>query len=134
MIDTGLFVFIVDDDNSVRRSLGRLLKAAGYNVKTFETAQSFLDSFQDGEPTCLVLDVRMPRMSGLALQKRLIELGFKVPIIFMTAHDDSESRDQAMNAGAVAFLRKPFEEQVLLDAIWKVFDEGFGWGRPRFPI
>jgi FixJ family two-component response regulator len=124
VIDTSSFVFIVDDDSSVRRSLNRLLRAAGFNVKTFESAQSFLDSFQDGEVACLVLDVRMPKMSGLALQKRLIESGSKVPIIFITAHEDSESREQAMNAGAIAFLRKPFEEQLLLEAISNAFEGG----------
>ena len=123
--DTGSFVFIVDDDNSVRRSLGRLLKAAGLSVKTFDSAQNFLDSYQDDEAACLVLDVRMPKMSGLDLQKRLIESGSKVPIIFITAHEDLESREQAMNAGAIAFLRKPFEEQLLLEAICKVFNPDF---------
>ena len=125
MIDTGSFVFIVDDDNSVRRSLGRLLKAAGLSVKTFDSAQDFLDSFQENEAACLVLDVRMPRMGGLDLQRRLNESGSKIPIIFITAHEDSELRDQAMNAGAIAFLRKPFEEQLLLEAICKVFEGGF---------
>ena len=126
MIDTGSFVFIVDDDNSVRRSLNRLLKAAGLKVKSFDSAQKFLDSYQDGEAACLVLDVRMPKMSGLDLQKRLIESGSKVPIIFMTAHEDSESRDQAINAGAIAFLRKPFDEQLLLEAISNVIEGDFG--------
>ena len=115
MINAGPFVFVVDDDDSVRRSLGRLLKAAGFNVKTFDSAENFLDSYRNDVMACLVLDVRMPKMSGLDLQKRLGESGFKIPIIFMTAHEDARSRDQAMNAGAIAFLRKPFDEQVLLD-------------------
>ena len=124
MIDTGSFVFIVDDDNSVRMSLSRLLKAAGLKAKTFDSALNFLDSYQDGEADCLVLDVRMPKMSGLDLQKRLIESGSKVPIIFITAHEDSELRERAMKAGAIAFLRKPFEEQLLLEAISNAFEGG----------
>ena len=105
MEDSSPLIFIVDDDNSVRRSLRRLLKAAGFNVKTFDSAQSFLDSYEEGGASCLVLDVRMPMMSGLDLQQILIESGSKIPIIFITAHVNSELRDRAMNAGAAAFLR-----------------------------
>ena len=126
MIDTGSVVFIVDDDNSVRRSLSRLLKAAGFSIKTFNSAQNFLDSYQEEEVACLVLDVRMPKMNGLELQKVLVESGAKIPIIFITAHEDSESRERAMNAGAIAFLRKPFEEQLLLEAICNVFEGDLG--------
>ena len=124
MIDIGSFVFIVDDDYSVRRSLSRLLRAAGFKVKTFDSGHHFLDSYQDGEAACLVLDVRMPKMSGLDLQKRVIESGSKVPIIFITAHEDPGLREQAMKAGAIAFLRKPFEEQLLLEAISSVCERG----------
>jgi len=126
VIDTGSYVFIVDDDNSVRRSLSRLLKAAGFSIKTFDSAQNFLDSYQEEEVACLVLDVRMPKMNGLELQKVLVESGSKIPIIFITAHEDSESRERAMNAGAIAFLRKPFEEQLLLEAICNVFEGDLG--------
>ena len=126
MIDTGSFVFIVDDDNPVRRSLSRLLKAAGFSIKTFDSAQNFLDSYREEEVACLVLDVRMPKMNGLELQKILVESGAKIPIIFITAHENSESRERAMNAGAIAFLRKPFEEQLLLEAICNVFEGDLG--------
>jgi FixJ family two-component response regulator len=124
VIDAGSFIFIVDDDNSVRRSLSRLLRAAGFKVKSFDSGHHFLDSYRDGEAACLVLDVRMPKMSGLDLQKRVIESGSKVPIIFITAHEDPELREQAMKAGAIAFLRKPFEEQLLLEAISSACEGG----------
>ena len=115
-------IFVVDDDGSVRTALSRLLKACGFKVQTFGSAEDFLDSGFVRHTGVLILDVRMGGMSGLELQQRLSEMGSDMPIIFMTAHDDIQARTKAMEAGAVAFLQKPFEEQRLLDAIHRVFD------------
>ncbi len=115
-------IFVVDDDESVRKSLNRLLKACGFKVKTFGSAEDFLDSGFVRHAGILILDVRMAGMSGLELQQRLSETGSDMPVIFITAHDDIQARTKAMEAGAVEFLQKPFEEQHLLDAIHCVFD------------
>ena len=115
-------IFVVDDDGSVRKALSRLLKACGFKVQTFGSAEDFLDSGLVRHTGVLILDVRMGGMSGLELQQRLGEMGSHMLIIFMTAHDDIQARTKAMEAGAVAFLQKPFEEQRLLDAIHRAFD------------
>jgi two-component system, LuxR family, response regulator FixJ len=115
-------IFVVDDDGSVRTALSRLLKACGFKVQTFGSAEDFLDSGFVQRTGVLILDVRMTGMSGLELQQWLGEMGSDMPIIFMTAHDDIQARTKAMEAGAVAFLQKPFEEQRLLDAIHCAFD------------
>lgn len=110
-------VFIVDDDASVRRALKRLIKVSGYKARTFGTAREFIDSGHSQGPGVLILDVRMPEMSGLKLQKYLIDSGSDMPIIFITAHDDVQVRRMALEAGAIEFLRKPIEDQMLLDAV-----------------
>lgn len=110
-------LFVVDDDASVRTALKRLLKAWGFNVKTFKSAEDFLDSGLAQRPDLLILDVRMSGMTGLELQRTLIEQRSDIPVIFVTAHDDMDARRIAMEAGAVAFLQKPFDEQILIDAI-----------------
>jgi FixJ family two-component response regulator len=111
-------VFLVDDDASVLRALGRLIKSAGYEVQTFESARAFLDSgdFQKG-PACLVLDVRMPGLNGLDLQRELQAANASLPIIFITGHGDIPTTVRAMKAGAVDFLPKPLKDTVLLKAI-----------------
>jgi FixJ family two-component response regulator len=111
-------VFLVDDDNSVLRALGRLIKSAGYEVQTFVSAREFLDSgdFQNG-PACLVLDVRMPGLNGLDLQRELQATNETLPIIFITGHGDIPTTVRAMKAGAVDFLPKPLKDAVLLRAI-----------------
>jgi RNA polymerase sigma factor (sigma-70 family) len=110
-------VFIVDDDASVRRSLGRLVRSVGLRGETFASASEFLqDAAADG-PSCLVLDVRMPGVSGLALQETLAVAGHRIPIIFITGHGDITMSVRAMKAGAVDFLPKPFNDQDLLEAI-----------------
>jgi FixJ family two-component response regulator len=111
-------VFLVDDDDSVLRALGRLIKSAGYEVQTFVSARGFLDSgdFQKG-PACLVLDVRMPGLSGLDLQRELQAANATLPIIFITGHGDIPTTVRAMKAGAVDFLPKPLKDAVLLRAI-----------------
>jgi len=110
-------VFVIDDDESVCRSLRRLIKSMEYNVRTFNSAEDFLNQGCQNVPGCLILDVRMPGMDGLKLQKRLIDSGSKMPIIFMSAHEDSSTREQGLNAGAIAFLQKPFDDHILIEKI-----------------
>jgi FixJ family two-component response regulator len=110
-------IFIVDDDASVRRALKRLIKASGYKAKTFGSAREFIDSGHYQSAGVLVLDVRMPGMNGLELQKYLSDSGSDMPIIFITAHEDSQASRKALEAGAIEFLKKPFEDQALLEGI-----------------
>jgi len=110
-------VFVVDDDVSVREALESLVRSAGFEVETFASAQDFLDHRKADKPSCLVLDVRLPGLSGLDLQKRIIEANREIPIVFITGHGDVPTSVRAMKAGAVEFLTKPFSDQDLLDAI-----------------
>ena len=110
-------VFIVDDDPSIRRSLERLVRADGYRVQTFVSAREFLERAVMKKPDCLVVDVRMPGQSGLDLQQVLETAGSTVPIIFITGHADGPLAEQALRAGAVELLAKPFDGEVLLDAV-----------------
>jgi FixJ family two-component response regulator len=110
-------VFIVDDNPSVRKALKRFVISAGYSGETYNSAQEFLNSVPVFAEGCLILDVRMPGMNGLVLQAQMAVLGFKLPIIFISAFDSPQDRKQAMDAGAIAFLRKPFNNQALLDAL-----------------
>ena len=110
-------IAIVDDDSSVRRGLQRLIRSAGWKVETFASAQEFLNRSQAGLPNCLVLDLQLPGLSGLELQKRISEVELGIPIVFLTGHGDIPASVQAMKAGAVEFLTKPVDEQQLLNAI-----------------
>lgn len=110
-------VYVVDDDLSVRRSTGRLLRCAGFQVETFASAREFLAYPRRDVPACLVLDVRMPDLGGLELQRELNRLGNTVPVIFITAHGDIPMSVRAMKAGAFEFLTKPFQTAHLLEAI-----------------
>jgi FixJ family two-component response regulator len=110
-------VFVVDDDRFVRSSTERLVRSAGFNVKTFASAQEFLESARPDGPACLVLDVRMPGQSGLDLQRELTGSGAQIPVIFVTGHGDIPMTVRAMKAGAVEFLTKPYRRNDLLDAI-----------------
>ncbi len=112
-----LTVLVVDDDESVRRAMKRLLLSNGFQVLTFESAEALLLSSLVCDKACLLLDIRLPGISGLELYTKLASSGVKCPVIFMTAHDDALWRQKAEEAGAVAFLRKPFGEQSLLGAI-----------------
>lgn len=112
-------IFIVDDDDSFRRSLRRLISVAGFRTMAFGSAQEFLDSRNYLSNGVLILDVRMPEMGGLDLQKRLADLGADIPIIFMSAHIDTYARQKALEAGAFDFIMKPFEEQTLVTSIKK---------------
>jgi FixJ family two-component response regulator len=110
-------VFVIDDDPSMRASLEDLVGSVGLEVRSFASPQEFLESRQPDVPSCLVLDVRLPGMSGLTFQKELAKAGVALPIIFITGHGDIPMSVRAMKAGAVEFLTKPFHEQELLDAI-----------------
>jgi len=110
-------VFIVDDDGAVRHSLALLVKSMALRAETFESARAFLDEYDPGRPGCLVLDIRMPLMSGLELQQVLAERSIAIPIIFITGHGDVSMAVHAMRAGAVDFVEKPFKDQDLLDRI-----------------
>jgi FixJ family two-component response regulator len=110
-------ISIVDDDDALRNSLENLIRSAGLRAQGFSSAEAFLSSNQEDETRCLVLDVRMPGMSGLELQCQMAVANSHIPIIFVTAHGDDAQRAQALNAGAVAFLYKPFYEEELLNAI-----------------
>lgn len=110
-------VFIVDDDTAVRDALKFLLRSVGHPVEAFASAQDFLDAYRDDRPGCLVLDIRMPGMSGLELQEKLVERRSIVPIIFITGHGDVPMAVEAMQAGAMDFIQKPFRDQDLLDRI-----------------
>ena len=110
-------VFVVDDDASVRRSMERMLRIAGFKVLTFASARDFLSCIRPEGPGCLVLDVRMPGLSGLDLQQELSQSGKQIPIIFLTGHGDIPMSVRAMKAGAVEFLTKPVKQRTLLEAI-----------------
>ena len=118
MKPTDPVIFVVDDDASVRIALERLLKSIGFRAQTFDTARSFLEGVSSCDVSCcLILDVRMPQMSGLELQEEMALKGINMPIIFVTQYGTVPISVQAMKAGAIDFLEKPFEEQELIDAI-----------------
>jgi two-component system, LuxR family, response regulator FixJ len=110
-------IFVVDDDAAVRDSLKLLLRSVGQSVETYAAAQEFLETYADDRPGCLVLDIRMPGMSGLELQQKLNERHSILPIIFITGHGDVPMAVEAMQAGAVDFIQKPFRDQDLIDRI-----------------
>src|SRR5262249_49204283 len=117
MTENRAVVFVVDDDPSVRRSLDTLLRSVGLDVQTFSSAQEFMPAKRPDAPGCLVLDVRLPGMSGLTFQEELAKTDIALPVIFVTGHGDVPMTVRAMKAGAVEFLTKPFDDQVLLDAV-----------------
>ena len=110
-------VYIVDDDDSVRKAIKRLIRSAGMEAQTFASGGDFLKSKFRDQKTCLVADVRMPGMSGLELHQKLIERGFKLPVIYITGFDTAETRSQARKSGAFGYFRKPVDDQALLDTI-----------------
>lgn len=112
-------ICVVDDNPSVCKALSRLIKSAGFKVKTYGSAQEFLNDDHSKSSDLLVLDVRMPGMNGLDLQNYLAASGYTIPIVFITAHEDDIVKTKAMAAGAVAFFQKPFDEKDLLGAIYK---------------
>jgi FixJ family two-component response regulator len=124
-------VFVVDDDSSVREAIKSLIKSVGLRVETFETAQQFLESKRPEVPGCAVLDVRLPGLSGLDLQRELAAHDVKLPIIFITGYGDIPMSVTAMKAGALEFLTKPFRDQDLLDAIQKALEHDRAARRQR---
>ncbi|MBT4838851.1 MAG: response regulator transcription factor [Methylococcales bacterium] len=116
-------VFIVDDDQAMRNSLRWLLESVGRKVETYESANHFLSDYYPGRSGCLVLDVRMPGMSGLELQEKLVSDQITMPVIIITGHGDVPMSVRAMKAGAVDFVEKPFNDQVLLDCIQRALDQ-----------
>jgi FixJ family two-component response regulator len=127
---TGSLITIVDDDPSIRDSISGLLRSAGYRAESFPSAEVFLGSGVIAKTQCLILDLRMPGMGGLQLQRRLRSEQLYIPIVFVTAHDDSANRRQAMEAGAVEFLCKPFGASALVDAVQAALESRSG---PRTP-
>ena len=115
-------VAIVDDDDSVRSALQGLMKVAGLPALTFASAEEFLQSGKQGQTACLISDIRMAGMSGLELQARLNSERQRIPIIFITAHGEEDMRLQALRAGAVEFLAKPFDDEILLDSVRAALD------------
>ena len=116
-------IAIVDDDEPLREALGSVLKAAGFVTDTFASAEEFLDSPQRSNTSCLILDVRLPGMSGIELQRRLLDANSAVPIIFVTAHGDGTLRDLVMKAGAAGYLNKPVRSETLLKEIHAALDK-----------
>jgi len=131
MGSTQPIIFVVDDDKSVRDSLRRLLTSVGLIVQVFPSAQAFLQSPRPDSPGCLVLDVRLPGLSGLDLQNELARTDATLPIVFLTGHGDIPMSVRAMKAGAIEFLTKPFREQDLLDAIRQAIERDRGARRER---
>ena len=124
-------ISIVDDDLSVRRALRRLVQSAGYSAETFASAREFLDSLPSGRTACLVLDIHLEGMSGFDLQERMAADPAPIPVIFITAQDDAATRERARQTSASAYLRKPFDDQVLLAAIGRAIGVGGVDGHQR---
>jgi len=127
-------IAIVDDDESVRSAIHDLLKSVGLQARSFASAEEFLLSGQHSETACLISDIRMPGMSGLELQARLAEEDCRIPIIFITAYGDTRMRMQAMRAGAVEFLGKPFDDEVLLDSVRAALETWPGGRESQWPL
>ena len=121
--DETRLVSIVDDDESLRRSVKNLLTSVGFRVETFASAEAFLESAHRADTRCVVLDLRMPGMSGLDLLMHLAANGSPVPVVILTAHSDDEARRRTLQAGAVAFLGKPFHGEALLGAVRRALAE-----------
>jgi two-component system response regulator FixJ len=124
MAEANFTVYVVDDDESVRASLKLLIESCGYPVVTFRSAEDFLHSSFRGSPGCLILDIHLPGMSGFDLQKRLVKSQTLIQVIFITGHDRPRMEDEATRLGGIAYLKKPFEEQCLLDAIQLAREKG----------
>lgn len=131
MTEAGPIVFVVDDDLSVRRSTERLIRSIGLEVQTFTSAREFLKHPRPERPACLLLDVRMPGLSGMDLQRELTRSGIHIPIIFITGHGDIPMSVRAMKAGAAEFLTKPFRSRTLLDAVRAAIERDRAAGKDR---
>ncbi len=122
MPDERPIVYVVDDNVGVRRSIRLLMRSIGLQSEALSSAQEFLDSYDGDQPGCLVLDIRMPGMSGLELQEKLAAMGASIPIIFITAHGDVPMAVESLKAGAFDFIQKPFRDQKLIDSVQKALD------------
>jgi FixJ family two-component response regulator len=131
--ETRLCIFVVDDDRSVTRALKDLLESAGFRVETFGSAEDFLSSGRSKDPGLLILDVYMPGMTGLELLEKLSASDSKMPVIFITAYDDSRIRQAILETGAVAFLQKPFDDHVLFEAVNLALDRIATVGIDAYP-
>jgi FixJ family two-component response regulator len=118
-----VLISIVDDDESIRKGLGRLFRSVGFEVNGFASAEEFLTSGDLQRSSCLILDLRMPGMGGLELQSRLAAGHWQIPVIFLTAHSDEQARAQALKAGAIEFVSKPFNEASLIRDVNKAVDQ-----------
>ena len=124
--ETKPIIYIVDDDESVRRAMKRLISSMGINVQTFASGREFLDSGYREHNACLIVDIKMPGMSGMELQKKLVAKGSKLPVIFITAFDTDKIRAEAKEIGAAGYFRKPVDDQALLDSIqWALSNQPF---------
>jgi FixJ family two-component response regulator len=119
-------IAVVDDDEAIREATESLLRSVGFRAVVFPSAEDFLRSSHLQDTACLIVDVRMPGMSGLELQRQLAAANYSMPIIFITAHGDEEARARALRAGAVAFLDKPFSDEVLLRAVQAALPSSWG--------
>ena len=120
MPETLQVICIIEDNESVRRALRRLIRSVGLEVEAFATAEEFLESIEQTIPICLILDVNLPGLNGLELQRRLQAEGRNIPVVVITAYANEDMREQALKAGAIAFLPKPFEERIILQAVSRV--------------
>ncbi|MBP6595922.1 MAG: response regulator [Arenimonas sp.] len=123
---SGVTVYIVDDDESVRLGFARLIRSAGYDARVFDSPECFLDDVVDAPFTCILLDISMPRLTGTLVQERLNARNIAIPVITVSATDDERTREHARTLGARLFLRKPVDDQALLDAISWVTNSPFG--------
>ena len=121
MVEEQTMIYVIDDDESVRKAFGRLLRSVNLEVETFSSAEEFLKGPKANRNACIIVDIRMPGLTGLDLQRKLKDQGIQIPVIVITASDDAQVREQARELGAVAFFRKPIDDQALLDAIsWAI--------------
>ncbi len=111
-------IYVIDDDESVRKAFKRLLRSVNFEVETFSSAEEFLKSQKSNKDACIIIDIRMPGLTGFDLQQKLKDQGIRIPVLVISASDDAQIREQARELGAVAFFRKPIDDQALLDAIW----------------
>jgi FixJ family two-component response regulator len=117
-------IYVIDDDASVRKAFGRLLRSASLEAETFSSAEEFLSSPKQEENACIIIDIQMPGVTGLDLLERLALERIRIPVIAISAQDDEETREHARELGAVSFYRKPIDDQALLDAIWWAIAKG----------
>jgi FixJ family two-component response regulator len=114
-------IYVVDNDESVPKAFKRLLRSVNRDVETFSCAEEFLQSEKPNQNSCIIIDIKMPGLTGFDLQRKLVARGIQIPVIVISASDDAQVREQARELGAVAFFRKPIDDQVLLDAIsWAI--------------